>query len=185
MNFFVFTGVDSDPSLTWLLAHDAFTEFSKVNLLEPPKLYQENGQNQQWTPPPSDCIKINCDAFFINFSSSAAGAAVFRDSHAAGFSSVSFSHISRLCNRQADWVASQIICSLRNRIFIWHLKLQATLIPEIGFTKISETFPGWHLQHPASRRSFPELTPPAPGFKEIVSRIGTSNTGLQGDRYTR
>ncbi|KAK8622523.1 hypothetical protein V6N13_117433 [Hibiscus sabdariffa] len=92
MNFFVFTGVDSDPSLTWLLAHDAFTEFSK---------------------------------------------------------------------------------------------LQATLIPEIGFTKISETFPGWHLQHPASRRSFPELTPPAPGFKEIVSRIGTSNTGLQGDRYTR
>ncbi|KAL4319986.1 hypothetical protein GQ457_18G004470 [Hibiscus cannabinus] len=176
-NAFVFTGVDSDPSLSWLLAHDAFMEFYKINILEPSRLYQENGHNQQCTPTPPDCIKINCDASFINFSSSAAGAAVFRDSHgkivkvvsksfrafsasmaealavrmgdtfafrcgfpniivesdniglisrlktksfsawdsalieadiinlATGFSSVSFSHVSRLCNRQADWVA--------------------------------------------------------------------------------
>ncbi|KAL4384556.1 hypothetical protein GQ457_15G009290 [Hibiscus cannabinus] len=176
-NAFVFTGVDSDPSLSWLLAHDAFMEFSQINILEPSRLYQENGHNQQCTPTPPDCIKINCDASFINFSSSAAGAAVFRDSHGkivkvvsksfrafsasmaealavrmgvsfafrcgfpniivesdniglisrlktksfsawdsalieadiinltTGFSSVSFSHVSRLCNRQADWVA--------------------------------------------------------------------------------
>ncbi|KAK9020601.1 hypothetical protein V6N11_010620 [Hibiscus sabdariffa] len=80
-NTFLFSGMVSDPSLTWLLAHDAFVEFSKVNHLDSPRQAQDNDQNHQWTPPPSDYIKINCDDSFVNSSCSATGAAVFCDSY--------------------------------------------------------------------------------------------------------